>query len=982
MEVNFKKKFLVSLIALGIMVSSFLGISLWNKDVKIALADTQSDLSFSLINDNTAYKVTALNKSIVDVSIPAEYNGLPVTEIGDSAFSRCTSLENVFIPYTVTRIGTNAFTACSKLKNVSGMSSVQEIGNNAFANCTSLDKLILPGTLETLGSSILRNNPNEIYSRLPATTMATMNSSWNANLAATAEVTYGNHLVYVDHLDENQEKDGYEIKEYQNIYASEDVDKDFIVLSSYEGLPVYNIQAEAFAFCEFNSLTIKHESATFNHTLNISDQAFTWMIADSINIEVDISFYQDDDNPQNPSSGIFQDAEVRSIKLPVSLTTIPESMFLNCFALEEIVSTDSSLQANHLSNNITTIGKQAFEGCEALEELYIPSSITYIGNSAFHNLGSQKSQVIYMDLYQPGNNWDANWKGTLQADGDIQFNPIEITLHPENGEGTTIKTISYGKTQAISLDDIPEHEDANFTFDGYYTGADGAGVQCFDESMEITNLWALAQSSIHVYADWDGPNCHIDFEKEGGTGGTSFLDIEYGELLYTITIPSAAGKTFQGYYTEPEGQGTQYYDKNGVGLSEWEIVEDTTLHAYWYCIPYNIEYYLAENSQQIIFPEELTPATYTVEDEIEFLTFDYAGYRYVWNHSGIPEGSTGKVVVIGNRTLIEYTITYQMNGGTNNPENPTTYTVENAGVLKNPTHRERGFEGWTLNGSSITTLVGLTENITLVANWSSLTVKTLTSSMTSYTVTGEYSKIILPLTNFNSQCYIMVNSNVKQLYVEGSNSSIVYNLSIMKVHSSSLNLCFDNVSIKAQPSLCPIGTMGTLNLYTYGTVNIYGGDGLAGENGGVAILCNNLAIHCANDLYIEGGDGGDGVTGGNGGDAACAILLTGSYAIIHCPNVTIAAGLAGDPGSGGLITPDRWGAGSEAILSTNANSYLYVNPLYVNIVILSSSERTALNFVGGEYVNPPTVNPGIEIDIPLNPNPGIVPPILGGNPII
>lgn len=36
MEVNFKKKFLVSLIALGIMVSSFLGISLWNKDVKIA----------------------------------------------------------------------------------------------------------------------------------------------------------------------------------------------------------------------------------------------------------------------------------------------------------------------------------------------------------------------------------------------------------------------------------------------------------------------------------------------------------------------------------------------------------------------------------------------------------------------------------------------------------------------------------------------------------------------------------------------------------------------------------------------------------------------------------------------------------------------------------------------------------------------------------------------------------------------------------
>ncbi len=953
MKTNLKNKLTISFLMLGLVISILLGISLFNNNIHIVLADTQSDLNFSLINDNSSYKVTALNKNLTNASIPTEYNGLPVTEIGDSAFSRCANLENIFIPNTITRIGTNAFAACSKLKNISGLSNVKEIGNNAFANCPLLDKVILPDTLETLGSGIFRNYSNEIYSRLPETTMESLNAYWKSNLSSTAEVIYGNNLVYVEHFNEENQKDGYEIKEYQNINIDDptsDEDKDFEVLSSYEGLPVLNIHSNAFFLCKFRSLTIKHdETETFSHSINISDQAFTFLDADYVNIEVDVSFYQNS-STDVPSSGILQDSSIRGIKLPSSLTTIPESMFLNCINLQEIGYTDPNIQNNHLSDNIMSIGKQAFEGCTSLHELYIPSSVVHIGNGAFNTLGD--NQVIYLDLYQPGSSWDSSWKGTTAC--SFEFKPISITFCPGDDKDTT-EIISFEKSQ-LSNTKIPINADVNFKFKGYYTERKGAGVQCFDENMNITELWNQEQDALTLYAYWVGPQVYVTLITESDDSGNERVKFEYGDDLPPIEVPSAKGKIFQGYYTELNGQGLQYYNADGIGLKQSDLIEDTNLYAKWECIIYDIQYYLFENSEHVEFPNEVTPSTYTVEDKVQFKSFDYKGYMYEWNHQGIPKGSTGMVVVIGTKTIIDYSIEYRLGGGVNS-DNPSTYNVENAIALKNPKHRERGFKGWTLNGQPITTLVGLTGNITLVANWSDLSVTTLNSSMTNCTVTGEYSKIILPYANFTNQCFITVANNVKQLYVESGFVNYTYNISIIKPYTSSLNLCLDNVSISGPAGLCPIGVMGTLNLYTYGKVNIYGGDGAKGENGAPAMMCSNLTIHCADNLRIEGGDGGDDLYGDDFGNAGCAILITGYSVRIDCGNVAIVAGYAGS-GFGG-----RSGADSEAILSMNSNSYLYVNKNYNNIRILSSSQRRLWETNIEDFM----IEPGLTININMSP---------------
>lgn len=78
------------------------------------------------------------------------------TEIPDTAFYACRSLEVVALPESVRRIGDFAFYGCQSLVYVHAVETqLQSVGRNAFANCTDLRTLELPATVETLGFAML-----------------------------------------------------------------------------------------------------------------------------------------------------------------------------------------------------------------------------------------------------------------------------------------------------------------------------------------------------------------------------------------------------------------------------------------------------------------------------------------------------------------------------------------------------------------------------------------------------------------------------------------------------------------------------------------------------------------------------------------------------------------------------------------------------------------------------------------------------------
>ncbi len=76
-----------------------------------------------------------------------------VDEIGDSAFSYCTTLTSVSIPNSVTLIGSGAFSYCTSLSSITIPNSVTQIGSGAFSYCTSLSAVTIPNSVTQIGGA-------------------------------------------------------------------------------------------------------------------------------------------------------------------------------------------------------------------------------------------------------------------------------------------------------------------------------------------------------------------------------------------------------------------------------------------------------------------------------------------------------------------------------------------------------------------------------------------------------------------------------------------------------------------------------------------------------------------------------------------------------------------------------------------------------------------------------------------------------------
>jgi|GEM_PF-1739741 len=100
--------------------------------------------SFTLKNNNTEYSLYCDNKFVcTKAEIPSEYNGLPVTIIGSTAFFNGSSLTSVTIPDSVTSIEMAAFQNCSGLTSITIPDSVTRIGDSAFSGCSGLTSVTI-----------------------------------------------------------------------------------------------------------------------------------------------------------------------------------------------------------------------------------------------------------------------------------------------------------------------------------------------------------------------------------------------------------------------------------------------------------------------------------------------------------------------------------------------------------------------------------------------------------------------------------------------------------------------------------------------------------------------------------------------------------------------------------------------------------------------------------------------------------------------
>ena len=264
------------------------------------------------------------------------------------------------------------------------------------------------------------------------------------------------------------------------------------------------------------------------------------------------------------------------------------------------------------------------------------------------------------------------------------------------------------ETETITLKDPAK---AGYTFEGWYM--DGEFTD------EITEIPQGSTGNITLYAKWELESYTITYELDGGINAPE-NPASYNVETETITLkdPAKPGYTFEGWYMA----------EDFTGNAVTEIVQGTTgnitLYAKWELISYTITYELESGTNA---PEN--PASYNVETGTITLKaptkdkYDFKGWykdgEFTDEITEITQGTTGNITLYA-KWLENYTITYELNDGTNAPENPAGYNVETGTItLKDPVKTGYTFAGWYSADNSPVTKIpqGTTGDITLYAKW-------------------------------------------------------------------------------------------------------------------------------------------------------------------------------------------------------------------------------------------------------------------------
>ena len=402
MEKSITKRVLSLFLAIALVLCTIPAISL------PVFAESEFSLTFKLSEDGESYEVSGYEGSISgELVIPSEYDGKPVLEIedyafsdctdllsvvisegitfiGDGSFIRCTGLVSVTIPNTVRAIGLDAFQNCTSLTSISIPDSVSYIWDGAFSYCTSLSSVLIPDSVVLIeGIAFYNCSPNLIisgYANSEAEKYALANS------ISFVSIGEARHISYILDISGN---------EYIFYKCETNFQGEFTILGEYNGKPVTKIGREAFADCKAVTSIIIPDSVSY-----IADDAFiNCTNLRKIYVDSENSYYCTLDNV------LFNKSKTEIIRYP-------QAKVGNSYTIP---------------NSVTSIKGEAFSGCTSLEKVEIPDSVMSIGYYAFDNC----SQSLVINGYTYSVAHDYAMENSIEFNSLGETSPLRFELDYE-----------------------------------------------------------------------------------------------------------------------------------------------------------------------------------------------------------------------------------------------------------------------------------------------------------------------------------------------------------------------------------------------------------------------------------------------------------------------------------------------------------------------------------------------------------------------
>lgn len=626
------------------------------------------------ITSSTLEIVGDLNNTTSNVVIPSIIGGQTVVKIGDSAFENSLHT-SITLPSTVTSIGNNAFKNSVNLTDVFGLTNVQSIGTEAFKGCTLLSNISIPAGLSTIGT--------EAFS-----------GCFNLNInVATSNPNYSS----LDNVLYNKSK--------TNLIAAGKISSEFSVPNSVQIISPH-------AFERNNNLYV----VRFYHNPTIGDSAFA-------NCEYlnSVYFYTFD----TPSLGenSFSDNDF-VLFAPYDV----QNDYRNAFSSYTSSINSEKINIYFVSDGATLETIEVDYG-STISNLLVPTKTGYSFD------GWYLTETYEGQKYQNGQKWDCVQDSILYAKWVPQVYNVSLDANGGvlNGENTFSVTYgaSFGSTALVTR--------TGYTFDGWY---DISGVRYMTENGESVRLWDKPVDTT-LYAHWSIKSYQIVINNNGtitwlGANGLSneSCSIEYGTVIDAINLISIFKQSDQGF---KEGKIFDHFEYNGTNFN-WTTVPDlgasgtiVMIYPIWISEVHTIYF---NTLCSIVFDkiEENFDSTIQLPSNVNragcsfkgWYTQPEGGTKVAWTK--MPDltpnsQNNGSITLFAQYDFTTYLITYNLDGGTNNSGNPSSYNVNSDITFLTPTKYGYSFEGWYSNAAKTTRIYGLkndTGNKTIYAKWTAL----------------------------------------------------------------------------------------------------------------------------------------------------------------------------------------------------------------------------------------------------------------------
>jgi uncharacterized repeat protein (TIGR02543 family) len=311
--------------------------------------------------------------------------------------------------------------------------------------------------------------------------------------------------------------------------------------------------------------------------------------------------------------------------------------------------------------------------------------------------GTTPQTAVSVPLGSTGDrNYVANWAYT------VTFNANGGTVSPTSG--TT--------GEGWALAELPTPTRNGYTFNGWFTAATGGD--------EVTESRVYSANTT-IYAQWTPITYTVTFNATGGevtpeSGTTAPINSNYAWRIASLPRPTKTGYTFDGWYTAETG-GTQV-------TTNTIFSADATIYARWTLAIYTITFNANSGTVSPTFDktgEDWTLAELPTPIRTGF-TFN-GWYTAATGGTKVTESTvySANTIIYAQWAQINYTVTFDANGGEVTPEFGTTGVNWILASLPTPIRTGYTFDGWytaeTGGTQVIKSATGFSADATIYARW-------------------------------------------------------------------------------------------------------------------------------------------------------------------------------------------------------------------------------------------------------------------------